>query len=102
MAFERGGKNILSNPFVNDVLSKVLDSEDEEQDQHDTDIEIEPQEDLDLDATPIHIQKPKWAQYLIKETGNVVGEPYDRRRMRSQYHNEHVALSHSVSLPIVR
>ena len=49
MPSERGGKNILSTPFVNDVLSKVLDSEDEEQDQHDLDIEIEPQKDLDPD-----------------------------------------------------
>ena len=53
LPFERGGKKILSTPFVNDVLSKVSDSEDEEQDQHDLDIEIEPQEDLDIDPSPI-------------------------------------------------
>ena len=53
LPFERGGKNIISTPFVNDVLSKVSDSEDEEQDQHDLDIEIEPQEDLNANPAPI-------------------------------------------------
>ena len=48
LPFERGGKKILSTPFVNDVLSKVSDSEDEEQDQH-----VEPQEDLYLDRALI-------------------------------------------------
>ena len=40
--FERGGKNILSTPFANYVLSNVLDSKDEERDQHDIGIDIEP------------------------------------------------------------
>ena len=38
--FERGGKNILSTPFVNDVFSKVSYSKYEEQDKHGLDIEI--------------------------------------------------------------
>ena len=38
--FKRGVKNILSTPFVNDVLSNISDSEDEEQDQHDIDMRL--------------------------------------------------------------
>ena len=95
LPFERGGKNIISTTFANDVLSNVSDSEYEEQDQHDLDIEIEPQEYLDPDPTPIPNQKPKWSQNLIKAVGNISGDLNDRRRTRSQYHNEHVALSHS-------
>ena len=60
--FERGGKNILSTPFVNDVLSKVSDSKDEEQDHHDLDIEIDPGENLDPDPAPIPNQNPKWVE----------------------------------------
>ena len=73
--------------------------EDEEQEQHDLDIDIVPQDYLNLDSTPIPNQKPKWAQNLIEAVKNVDGNPDDRRRTRSQYQNEHVALSHSVSLP---
>ena len=82
LSFERGGKNILSTPFVNDVLSRVSDSEYEEQDQHDPYVEVE-QEDLDPDPTPIPNQKPKWAQKLIEVVRNVVRDPDDRRRTRS-------------------
>ena len=73
------------------MLSKISVLEDEEQDQHDLDIEIEPQENPD--PTPIPNQRPKWAQNLIEATLNVVGDPDDRRRTRSQYQNEHVSLS---------
>ena len=81
------GKNILSTPFVYDVLSKVLDLEDEEQYQHDLDIENVPQDNLDLDPVPILNQKPKWAEKIIEVDGNVDGDLDDRRRTRSQYHN---------------
>ena len=57
------------------------------QDQHDLDIEIVPQDDLNLDPSPILNQKPKWAQKLIEAARNGAGNPDDRRRMRSQYHN---------------
>ena len=99
LPFERGGKKILSTPFVFDVLSNVSDSEDEEQDQHDIDIEIEHQNDLDPYLAPIPNQKPKWAQKLIEAARNVVGDLDDRRRARYQYQNEHVALSYSISIP---
>ena len=52
--FEREGKNSLSSPFAdNDILSKILVSEDEEQDQNDLDIEIIPQDDIDPDPALI-------------------------------------------------
>ena len=85
LPFERGGKNIISTPFVNGVLSKISDSEDEEQDQHDLDIEVVPHENLDPNLAPIPNQwpKPKWAQKLIEAAGNGPGNLDDRRRTRS-------------------
>ena len=81
------------------MLPKISVSENDEQDCHDLDFEIIPQDDLDPDTTPILNQKPKWSQKIIEETGNGVGNPDDRRRTRSQYQNEHVALSFIVFLP---
>ena len=81
------------------MLSKVSVLEDEEQYHHDLDIDIVPQDDLDLDPTPILNQKPKWAENLIEEVGNIVWVPNDRRRMRSQYQNQHVSLSRTASPP---
>ena len=72
------------------MLYKISVSEYEKQDQHDIDIEIVPQDGLD----------PKWSKNLIEAAGNDVGDPDDRRRTRSQYQNEYVALSHIASLPI--
>ena len=67
---------------------------DDEEYRHDIDIEFTPQENLDIYMTSIPSQQPKWAQKLSKAAREVVGNPDDRRRMRSQYHNEYVALSH--------
>ena len=36
---------------------------------------------------------------LIEAAGNDVGDLDDRIKMRSQYHNDYVALSHRASLP---
>ena len=63
-------------------------------------IDIVPQDDIDPDQAPIPNQKPKWDEKLIEATGNVGGDPDNRRITRSQYQNEHVALSHIASLPI--
>ena len=79
-------------------MSSVSYLEDEEEDQHDLDIKIKPQEYPDPNPTSIPNQKPKWAQNLIKAYGNVVGDPDDRRRMRSWYQNEHVVVSHTYPL----
>ena len=97
--FEREGKNSLSSPFADyDILSKISILEDEEQDQHDHDIDIVPQYDLDPDPTLIPNQKPKWDENIIEAAGNHVGDPDDRRKMRSQCKNEYVAFSHTASL----
>ena len=79
------------------MLSKISISEDEEHDQHDIDIDIDivPQDDLNPDLAPISNQNPKWAQKLNEAVENGAGNPDDKRRMRSQYQNEHVALSHT-------
>ena len=84
------------------MLYKISFSEYEEQYQHDLDIEIVPQDYLGSNPAPIPNQKPKWPENLIEAAGNVVGDPDDRKRMRPQYQNEHVALSHTVSLPLMR
>ena len=78
-----------------------MDSEDEGHDDHENDIEIESQEDPNLDPIPIANKRPKWDQKLIKATGNITGDLDDKRRTRSQYQNEHVALSYKISLPSV-
>ena len=92
------GINTLSFPFDNDVLSNVSYSEDEEHDQHELDVEFEPQDILDPYPSPIPNQRPKWAQNLIEAAGNVAEDPDDRRRTRSKYKNENVALSHTYPL----
>ena len=72
--------------------------EDEDQYDQDLDVENELQVDLDLDTILAPNKRPKWAQNLIEVAQNIVGDPDDRRRTRSQYHNEHVALYHSYPL----
>ena len=37
---------------------------------------------------------PKWAKQLIEAAGDGAGDPYDKRRTRSQYQKESAALSH--------
>ena len=75
-------------------MLQVSDSDEEDHIQHDHVIDTESQEILDLDP-PIPNQKPKpiWAQKLLDVAGIGVGVPEDKRRTRSQYQNEHVALS---------
>ena len=63
------------------MLSKIFVSKEEEQDQHDLDIEFVPQDNPD--PSLISNQKPKWAKKLIETAENDVGDPYDRRKMRS-------------------
>ena len=70
------------------------DSE-EEEDQHYFDIDFTPQRDLDLDPTSTLSQQPKWDQQLIKAAEDGAGNLDDKRKMRSQYQKENVALSHT-------
>ena len=83
------------------MLFSISVLEYEEHDQHDLDIEIVPQYYLDPDPSPIPNHKSKWDEKLIEAAGNVAGDLNDRRRTRSQYQNEHVALSHSFTTYIV-
>ena len=85
-----------------DVL-QVSDSYEEDHIQHDPIIEIESQEILDPDLVPIPNQspKPRWDQKLLDAAASGVGILEDRRRTRSQYQNEHAALSLTNSLSIV-
>ena len=87
--------------FDDDDLLYVSNSNKQDQVQHDVVIEAEPHEILDLDPTPIpnQIPKPRWAQNIIDAVGDGAGNPEDRRRTRSQYQNEDVALSLTDSLP---
>ena len=78
------------------MLSKILVSEDEEQNQHYLDIEIVPQDDPN--PAPILNQKTKWDENIIEAARSDAGDPDDRRKMRSQYQNEYVALSHTAAL----
>ena len=74
-------------------MLQVSDSDEEDHIQHDPVIEIESQEILDPVPIPNQKPKPRWAQNILDAIGSGVGIPEDRRRTRSQYQNEHVALS---------
>ena len=76
-------------------MLQVSDSYEEDHIQHDPVIETESQEILDPDPVPIPNQNPnpRWAQKLLDAAGSGVGVPEDKRRTRSQYQNEHAALS---------
>ena len=76
-------------------MLQFSDLDEEDYIQHDPIIETESQEILDPDPVPIPNQKPKprWSQKLLDATGSGAGVLKDKRRTRSQYRNEHVALS---------
>ena len=95
------GITTLPIPFDDDYLLHFLDSYEEDQDQHDHGIEFESHQILDPNPTSIPNRKPnpRWDQKLIATAGDGAGNPEDRSRTRSQYQNEHVALSLTYSLP---
>ena len=94
------GITIYPPIFGDDDVLQVSDSDEEDHIQHDPIIEIESQEILDPDPVPILNQKPKprWDQNLLDAAGSGAGVPEDKRRTRSQYQNEHAALSLTDSL----
>ena len=51
-----------------------------------------------------HVPNPrsKWDQKLIEVVGNNVGDPIDRRRTRSQFQDENLALSYTDPLLLER
>ena len=75
------GVNTLPFPFDDDILSHVLDSDEEEKYRHYLDIEVVPHENLYLDPSPIPNQcpKPKWAEKLIEEARDGVGNLEDKK-----------------------
>ena len=82
-------------------MLQVSNSDEEYQIQHDPIIETESHEILDPEPVSIPNQKPKpiWTRNLLDADGSGVGNEQERRRVRSQYQNEHVALSLTDSLP---
>ena len=96
------GITTLPLPFYDDDLSHVSDSYEENQDQHDLGIEVEPHEILDPDPTTIPNQRPKsrWDKNIIASSRDGARNREDIRRTRSQFQNEHVALSHIDSFSI--
>ena len=91
------GINIPLLPIANTVLLPNISNSDleEEEHHHDPDIELTPQRDIYPYPTSTSFQQPKWAQQLIEAAGNGVGDRDDKRRTRSQYQKESVALSHT-------
>ena len=86
--------------FDDDDVLQVSDSDEENHIQHDYVIETKSQEILDPDPVLIPNQnlKPRWDKNLLDATGSGAGDPEDIRRTRSQYENEHAALSLTYSL----
>ena len=90
------GIKIPSLPIADSVSIPDISYSDskEEPSQHDPEIELTPQRDLDPDPASTSFQQPKWAKQLIEAVVDGVGDPYDKRRTRSQYQKESVVLSH--------
>ena len=95
------GITISSPIFYDDDFLWVSYSDEEDQIQHDHLIETEYQEILDPNPRSIPNQntKPRWARKLLDAAGSGARNTEDKRRTRSQYQNEHVALSLTYSLP---
>ena len=55
-------------------------------------IKDEVQSNLDPDPVPTPNPRPKWAQKVIEDVGNVTVQSSDKRRTRSQFQNESLAL----------
>ena len=95
------GINTLPHFFDDGDLLHVSDSDEEDQYQRDPIIETESHEILEPNPISIPAQnpKPRWAQNLIDAAGYGARNPEDKRRIRSQYQNEHAALSLTDLLP---
>ena len=65
-------------------------------------IDLTPKMDLDPYPASTSFQQPKWAQQLIEVAGDDAGDPHDKKKTRSQYQKESVALSHIDPLPLER
>ena len=45
--------------------------------------DLEDENEYQADPDPAPNPRPKWAQKVIKDVGNMDGDPYDRRRIVS-------------------
>ena len=90
LPFKIEGKFILPKPFAYDNISiNVSDSEFEAKDQVESvfGIEDEVQSYLDPNQVPAPNPRPKWAQKVIADVGNMTGESCHNRRTRYQFKN---------------
>ena len=89
--------------FYDDDVLQVSYSDEEDHIQHDPVIETKSQVILDPNPVSIPNQNPKpiWSQKLLNASGSGAGVLEDRRRTRSQYQNEHAALSLTDSLSTI-
>ena len=67
-----------NTPFHDDV------SDDSSYDVSDSDIDDDDDDMHSYHDSPI---RPKWAEKTIQATGDLVGDPLDSRKTRSQFHN---------------
>ena len=72
-----------------------LESEKEDQDEQDLDVENECQVDPYPHLATTPTQRPKWEKNIIEDDGNSVRYLDGRRRKRSQYYDENLALLHT-------
>ena len=96
--FKREGKLILPKPFTHDDVSiDVLDLEFKEEDQVESDLGIEDEVQIDPDPNPDPTPNPrtKWAQKVIEVARNMAEDSYEKRRTRSQFQDESLALCHA-------
>ena len=86
--------------YDDDDVLQVSYSDKEYHIQHDPVIETEYQDILSLYPIPIpnYKPKPRWTQKILYAAISDAGVPKDKIRARSQYQNEHVALSLTYSL----
>ena len=90
-------KNVLPKPFAHvDVSSDDSDSKIEDEELVESDLNVENEDQTDPYPNIAHSLNPrsKWAKKFIKYIGNIVGDPSDQRRTRSQYQDENIALCH--------
>ena len=79
--------------------SKDLDDSDSESVQSDAESDNPYVELEHPDAIAEPEQRPKWAQTMLKDAGDLVGDPFDTRRTRSNFKEPPIALIATKPLP---
>jgi hypothetical protein len=99
--------NIFTLPPVRDDEHAHVDSSsDESFDSEDLDDSDSDSESVQSDAESEHLdgvaepeQRPKWAQTSLQDAGDLIGDPADTRRTRSDFEEPPVALTATEPLP---